>query len=203
MKKALLILTVIVANLASAQKFEEGMGRALTLWKEGKADQATALLERIAAAEPKSWLPNYYIALINTTQAFSNPSKMDALLEKAQASIDAEMAKDPANAELHVVQAMAYTARIASDPMSYGMAYSPRVMESYAKALAIDPSNPRAVFGKAEFDLHSAPYTGADTKPICAQIDRAIELFATFKPASALHPSWGLDRAVETRKNCK
>ncbi len=203
MKKVILTLALMMTALASAQKFEEGMGRALSMWTQGKPDEASALLERIAAAESKSWLPNYYIALINTTQAFSNPSKMDALLERAQTALDIELAKDPANAELLVVQAMAYTAKIASDPMSYGMAYSPRVMEAYAKALMIDPSNPRAVFGKAEFDLHSAPYNGADTKPICAQIDRAIELFATFKPASELHPAWGLDRAVETRKNCK
>ncbi len=203
MKNLVLILALVVTSFASAQKFEEGMGRALTIWKDGKPDEASALLERIAAAEPNSWLPNYYVALINTTQAFSNPGKIDALLEKAQAALDVEMAKDPANVELLVVQAMAYTARIASDPMSYGMSYSPRVMEAYAKALIIDPANPRAVLGKAEFDFHSAPYTGADTKPICGRIDRAIELFATFKPASELHPKWGLDRAVEIRKNCK
>ena len=203
MKKALVILALSIASVASAQKFEEGMGRALSIWKEGKPDEATALLERIAAAEPKSWLPDYYIALINTTQAFSNPGKTDALLAKAQPALDAGMEKDPSNAELHVLQAMIYTAYIASDPMSYGMAYSPRVMESYAKALAIDPLNPRAVFGKAEFDLHSAPYTGADTKPICARIEGAIELFATFKPASKLHPQWGLDRAMDARKSCK
>ena len=30
------------------------------------------------------------------------------------------------------------------------------------------------------------------------KLKKAIELFATFKPESALHPSWGLDRAQES-----
>ena len=48
-----------------------------------------------------------------------------------------------------------------------------------------------------------AQYFGQDTQPMCAQIEKAIELFATFKPESALHPSWGLDRAQEEVKACK
>ena len=48
-----------------------------------------------------------------------------------------------------------------------------------------------------------AEYFGQDTKPMCAQIEKAIELFATFKPETALHPSWGLDRAQAELKKCK
>ena len=42
-----------------------------------------------------------------------------------------------------------------------------------------------------------------DTKPMCAQIEKAIGLFATFKSEIAFSPKWGLDRALEAQKNCK
>jgi len=48
-----------------------------------------------------------------------------------------------------------------------------------------------------------AYWTGFDTKPVSAQVDKAIELFATFKPAKPFSPKWGLDRALEAQKNCK
>ena len=71
------------------------------------------------------------------------------------------------------------------------------------KAYRISPENPRVVFQKAFFEIGMAEYFGQDTKPMCAQIEKAIELFATFKPETTLHPSWGLDRAQAGLKKCK
>jgi hypothetical protein len=117
--------------------------------------------------------------------------------------LDGELAKHPNNAELLVMQAMIHTAWIAYDPMTNGMKLSGKVMELYGKAEAIAPTNPRVVFGKAEFEMGSAQFFGTDTQPICAQIAKSIELFATFKPESAFHPNWGLERAKEARDACK
>src|SRR5690606_38309747 len=100
------------------------------------------------------------------------------------------------------LQALIYTAYIVADPMTNAMKYSGMAMEQYEKASKIAPDNPRVVYCKAEFELGGAQYWKTDTKPMCAQIDKAIELFATFKPASAFHPKWGLDRALETQKQC-
>jgi hypothetical protein len=38
---------------------------------------------------------------------------------------------------------------------------------------------------------------------MCAQIEKAIGLFATFKPETLFYPKWGLERAQEAQKNCK
>ena len=43
-------------------------------------------------------------------------------------------------------------------------------MEAYAKAKAIDPNNPRAVFGEADYQLGGAKWTGVDTKPLCVKL---------------------------------
>jgi hypothetical protein len=206
MKKIITTIALFVAVIASAQgQFEQGMGKAFQLWGEGKNTEASDLFERIASADKTSWLPNYYVALVNTTSSFAiqDKTQVNALLTKAQNALDAEMIKDQNNAELYIMQAMIYTAWVVADPMTNGMKYSAKVMEAYAKAKAIEPNNPRAVFGEADYQLGGAKWTGVDTKPLCVQVDKAIELFATFKPATPFSPKWGLDRALEAQKNCK
>lgn len=206
MTKVITIITFFICSLLAAQtQFEQGMGKAMQLWKEGKTVEASAMFERIAAADQSSYLPNYYVGLINASAVFSETdrTKIELLLTKAQTALDKEIVKDQNNAELYVLQALIYTGYVVADPMANGMTYSARVMEAYAKAKAIDPNNPRAVFGEAEFQLGGAKWTGVDTKPLCAQVDKAIELFATFKPATPFSPQWGLDRAVEAQKSCK
>ena len=206
MIKIITTITFFICSLVSAQgQFEQGMAKAFQLWGEGKSTEASDLFERIASAEKASWLPNYYVALVNTITAFRTKDKeqMNLLLSKAQKALDAEMDKNPNNAELLVMQAMIHTAWIAFDPMTNGQKLSGTVMELYGKAQAIAPENPRVVFCKAEFEIGGAKFWGTDTKPMCAQIEKAIGLFATFKPETPFSPKWGLERALEAQKNCK
>jgi tetratricopeptide (TPR) repeat protein len=206
MKTIITFITFLVVSLASAQgQFEQGMGKAFGLWGEGKSSEASALFERIASAEKNNWLPNYYVALVNTTDAFDpkNKANIPALLDKAQKALDEAAGISFDNPEIMVLQALIYTAWLVQDPMTNGMKYSALAMKEYEKALAIAPNNPRAVFGKAEFEMGGAKYWGTDTKPMCEQIAKSIELFANFKPESEFHPKWGLDRAQEVLKTCK
>jgi hypothetical protein len=206
MRTIITSIALLVVAITTAQgQFEQGMGKAFQLWGEGKNTEASDLFERIAAAEKTSWLPNYYVALVNTTTTFriKDKTQIEAMLTKAQNALDIELIKDQNNAELYSLQALIYTAWVVIDPMTNGMKYSAKVMECYAKAKAIDPTNPRAVFGEADYQLGGAKWTGVDTKPLCAQVDKAIELFATFKPETPFSPKWGLDRALEAQKNCK
>ena len=206
MKKIITLIALFVVVISSAQtQFEQGMTKAFALWKEGKTTEASALFERIASADKTSYLPNYYIALMNATAVFTekDKTKIDLLLTKAQDALDVEFIKDQNNAELYALQALIYTGYVVADPMTNGMKYSAKVMEAYAKAKAIDPNNPRAVFGEADYQLGGAKWTGVDTKPLCVQVDKAIELFATFKPETPFSPKWGLDRALDAQKNCK
>ncbi|WP_297333464.1 hypothetical protein [Flavobacterium sp.] len=206
MKKFVNFLLVLACGTAMAQSpFETGMQKAFALWSEDKPAEASAMFERIAAAEQQNWLPSYYIALVNTTEAFrtKDKQKVQALLAKAQEAQDMAMMIMPDNAELLVMQAMIHTAWIAYDPMTNGMKLSGKVNELYAKAMKLAPDNPRVVFCKAEFDMGAAAYFGNDTAPMCAEIARAAELFANFKPQTPFHPNWGQDRAQQKLEECK
>ena len=206
MTKLITIIAMFVASIVSAQtQFDQGMKKALQTWKGGNSNEALVQFEKIASVEKTNWLPNYYIAFINTTQAFGEKDKAKkvTLLNAAQKAQDVcnELAQD--NPEVLVLQAMIHTAWIVYDPMTNGQRLSGDVMYILNKANKIAPENPRVVFQKASFEKGMAEYFGQDTKPMCVQIEKSIELFATFKPESAFHPSWGLDKAQEAVKACK
>ena len=207
MTKVITTLVVFLATVltVNAQQYEQGMGKAFVTWRTGNATEASALFERIASVEKTNWLPNYYVALVNTTEAFNpaNAKNATALINKAQTALDAAELISPNNAEILIMQAMINTALIVQDPMTNGMKLSAPTIELYEKALKLAPENPRAVFGKAEFEIGGAQYWGTDTKPMCEQVAKSIELFAKFKPETEFHPTWGLDRAKEVLANCK
>ena len=205
MIRAITFFIFFVCNVITAQsQYETGMKQAFALWDENKAVEASALFERIAAAEKNNWLPLYYVALVNTTEAFKTKDKqtISALLAKAQSAQDSATALSPNNAELLVMQAMIHTAWIVADPMTNGMKLSAPTRELYAKALIIAPNNPRVVFNKAQFEIGSAKFFGNDTKPMCAEIERSIGLFVNFKPETLFSPKWGKERAEAALLEC-
>ncbi|MEX2350287.1 MAG: hypothetical protein WD554_05355 [Flavobacteriaceae bacterium] len=206
MEKVILILALTLCALGYSQgNYEQGMQKAFELWESGNNNEAAAQFERIASAEKDNWLPNYYVAMVNTTTAFTtNDAKQkEQLLSKAQQALDSAMDVDPNNAELLVMQAMIHTAWIAADPMTNGQRLSGTVMQLYGKASALAPENPRVVLSKAQFEMGSAQFFGTDTTPICKEIEKSLQLFDTFKPETAFHPKWGKNQAENALKNCK
>ncbi len=206
MKKVILLLSFCISSLAWSQdQYTTGMTKAFELWSANDPVAAANLFERIATAETDNWLPYYYVAQINTFAAFAekDKDKLTPLLEKAQQYIDLAKAIAPENAEIMVQEAMIHIAWIAFDGATYGMTLSGKVTQLYAKALQLQPNNPRVVLSKADWDMGSAKYFGKDTTPYCKDIERSLELFATFKPAGPFYPSWGKERAEEVLLSCK
>lgn len=206
MKNAVLIALILITGMTQAQtNYEKGMSKAFELWSSDKADEAENMFERIAKAEPELWLPNYYIAFMNSLKSWNEKDEtvLKAQLDKAQAHLDAAMLKSENNPELLVMQAQVYTNWIAFDGMTYGMKYSAKVNELYEKAYTLDPTNPRVAFSKAEWAMGSARYFGKDTAPYCEEMEKTLELFDTFKAESEFHPNWGKERAAQSVASCK
>ena len=179
--------------------------RLFKLGEKEKSAEAVAQLEQIASVEKTNWLPNYYIAFINTAQAFGekDKAKMESLLRVAQKAQDVCNELAPDNPEILVMQAMIHTAWIVYDPMTNDQKLYGDVMFLYEKAEKIAPNNPRVVFNKASFEKGGAEYFGQDTQPMCEKIKASIELFANFKPETPFHPNWGIERAKQEAENCK
>ncbi|WP_299112845.1 hypothetical protein [uncultured Winogradskyella sp.] len=200
-----LIIGQVGASLNAQTNFEKGMAKAFELWEADKMDEAENMFERIAKAESKEWLPNYYVAQINSLKSWNEKDEtvLKAQLDKAQEHLDIAMTKSEDNAELIIMQAQVYTNWVAYDGATYGMKYAAKVAELYAKAVKLEPENPRAVFCKADWDMGSARYFGKDTAPYCKDIEASIKLFDTFKPESEFHPNWGKKRAEQVVESCK
>ena len=187
-------------------KYQQGMQKAFQLWQENKSWEAANVFERIAKAEPDNWLPAYYVAQINVINSFSekDAAKLKAQLDKAQNFIDDATFISKDNPELLVLQAQWYTAWIVFDGMQYGMMYAGKASELYNKALELAPNNPRMILAKAEWDMGGAKFNGQSVEPYCKDIQRAIDLFATFKPAGEFYPIYGEERAKQIlAESCK
>ncbi len=206
MKHLIIITAILVSSIATAQtNYEKGMQKAFELWQANNWAEAEQLFERIAAAEPEQWLPNYYIAQMNSLKSWEEKDmeKLKAQLGKAQEYLNAATAISKDNPDLLVMQAQIYTNWIVIDGMTYGMKYSAKVNELYNKAYTLAPDNPMVVMCKADWNMGSARYFGQDTTPFCKDLERAIELFANFKPETAFHPNWGIERTKQVLESCK
>lgn len=205
MKQLIIITTLLISGILIGQtNYEKGMQKAFELWGSNQPTEASNLFERIAKAEPNNWLPAYYAAQINVVNSFGerDEDKLSAKLKRAQDLINDATAISKENPEIMVLQALLHTAWVAFDGATYGMTLSGKVVELYTKAKIVAPGNPRVVYCKAEWDMGGAKYFGQDTAPFCKDIERAIELFANFKPETPFHPNWGNDRAEQILESC-
>lgn len=208
MKRTIALLLIVFSLGIQAQtKYEEGMKKAFELWDQNKLDEASNLFERIATAEQKQWLPDYYVAQMHVLKCWNTWDKRDESvlkinLDKAQEFINNIKTKSPDEPYAKVMQAQLYTVWVAHDGMKYGMKYSGSVAQLYDQALAAEPDNPIFILNKAEWEMGAARFFGKPIDEQCKSIDRAIQLFATFKPATQFHPSFGLEHAKEVAKQC-
>ena len=153
-----------------------------------------AQLERVAAAAPSAWEPRYYQARGYLKLGFANPDddQRDKLFDRAQAALDqAKQLPGAEQAEVLILQAYIYQGRIMVSPMTRGMVYTGRVSDALTQAQALAPNNPRVhlLLGN---DLYYRPAVfGGGAAKAQPHYARAKALFATFKPATVLSPTWG------------
>lgn len=185
----LLSITTVVAQ----SNYEKGMQKALDTWQAGEPQKAANIFERIAAVETDNWLPSYYVALITTVESFSqkDQAKLTAQLAKAKDYLNDAKALSKDNPELLVVEAQWYTSWIIFDGQKYGMQYSAKVAQLYEKALQIEPENPRAAFGKIEWEMGSARFFGKSMAPYCPRLLEAIKLYDSYPEKELFYPKHG------------
>lgn len=202
----LTLITLLSLSATAQSKYAQGMQKALELWEAKQPWEAANLFERIAQAETDNWLPPFYVAQINVSASFSekDEEKLFPQLKKAQDLVNDARAISKDNAEILILEAQLLTAWIVYDGQKYGMKYTGKISELYAKAQQLAPDNPRVILGKAEWEIGAAKYFGKSTAPYCKDINRAIELFATFTPEGEFYPKGGLEHAQELlAENCK
>lgn len=204
MKTFILYLVLCISETIISQNYNTAMQEGMNKWHNEKPNEAIAIFERVANAEQNEWLPDYYVGLINTLQAFKTKDEKigNENLKSAEKAIDQAFLKTDDNAELLVLKALWYTAKIAQNPMANGQKYMATVNKIYAKAEALEPDNPRVKLQKAQFEMGSAQFFGKPIEPMCKEIETAISLFEKFKNDEPFYPDWGKKQAEELVKKC-
>lgn len=177
-------MTGVVADIQGAQFGEDLQPFANTL-------------ERIAAAEPKEWLPSYWGAFCYMMKSFTEPviEKKDQYLEKAEKLVATADELKPNNDEVEVLKANIASARMAVDPMNRWQKYVPIAGAAIAKAKSINPLNPRIALHEAQGVFYTPEAYGGGKAKALPMIKGTIELFKAFKPTSPMMPNWGQDAA--------
>jgi hypothetical protein len=150
--------------------------------------------ERIGEAEKTQSLPYYYAAYcqVMTTFLGADKSKADEIANKAEDLITKAESLDKATSETWVIRSMIATAHMMVDPQNRYMQYGPPQMEAIKKAEALDSTNPRPIYLEGQNKFYTPEAFGggkAIAKPL---FEKALAMFATFKPASEIAPSWGM-----------
>jgi hypothetical protein len=150
--------------------------------------------ERIAAEEPKEWLPKYYAAYSYVMLGYYGASltEKDQFLDKAGTLIkDAETLLGKPNDELLVMQAYQSQIHLAADAMNRWQSDGPKFTEYLEAAKSVNAENPRIYYLEGSNLFFTPEEYGGGKKVAKPLLEKAKQKFSTFKPESTIHPGWG------------
>jgi tetratricopeptide (TPR) repeat protein len=212
MKTTTLLLACLlsITTFANDARYYEQMGKQIQAVYTAKTiedyQSAVNSLDRIAAAEKTKWEPYYYSAFGNIMIAIreQESSKKDNYLDLALTSIEKGKALAPAESELVALEGFVHTIRLTVDPATRGQQYSGLAMQTFGKALGMNPNNPRAMSMMAQMQLGTAKFFNQPSTEACETGRKALELFNMATPSdNKLAPMWGKEMTEAFVKECK
>ena len=212
MKKIILSLAVVLISLVSmAQKPEffkamgETLGQYATCKNVADFQELGNKFQVIANAETKEWLPLYYHAHCYIIMSFmeQDAAKKDSYLDVVEKSIEKMIGLAPNESDVFALQSFYFTARLVVKTMERGQKFISLSGQAVGKALALDPTNPRAKLIKLQGDMGAAKFYGTDPKSFCPQAKELLVNWDNFKPKSPIHPKWGKDQVAGIVNGCE
>jgi hypothetical protein len=212
--KKLIFLTILFAvtitAFAQSEKYTAAMKTNIAEINTAFTNPATFLqlanrFERIAMAEKNQWLAYYYAAYCQVNYGFmeQDKSKTDDIADKATALINVADSMMPNNSEISCIKSMIASCHMMVDPMTRWQEYGQASSENMEKAMQQDPTNPRPYMLKGQGLKYTPEQFGGGCKTAKPELQTAVDKFATFKPASELHPNWGKEYTDGLLKECK
>jgi hypothetical protein len=166
---------------------------------------AVNALERIATAEKTRWEPYYYTSFgyVMMMNYENDKLQKDRYLDLASKALAHASALVPQESEVVALEGFILMMRVSIDPASRGQQYAGQATQTLARAVALNPENPRALALLAQMQYGMAQFFGSSTAEACANARSATEKFATFQPANPLAPQWGRSLAEKLQGTCK
>jgi hypothetical protein len=202
-KLSFLLVTSLMALtlMAQSEKYVKAMEALVpavdtTHTQDGLAELANSF-ERIANAEKTQWLPFYYAALCNINKAnmyFQKEEldKIDPLMDKAEPLLKKAQELEKNNSEIFCLEKMYNTGRMMADPMNRFMTYGNAAAQALQTAKGLNPENPRVYLLEGIDKFYTPEQYGGSKTEGKKLFQEASKKFETFRPASSIHPNWGL-----------
>ena len=159
--------------------------------------------EKLAVQERKEWLPDYYAAMAYVLIAYGKEGEeIDKWTDKADKFINYADSLSSNNAEIYVLKAMAASSRIMVDPMARAFMYGKQAYDFSQTAMTLDPNNPRPHANKGQGTFYTPDTFGGGALKAKPHLEKALERYKIFKPASDIHPNWGKKMCEDLLKKC-
>lgn len=205
--KTLVLLSIVVLSSAFDKYTDTMVKNIEVVYKASTVEElqnAVNAFERIGGAEKTKWEPYYYASFgyIMMTVKEPDATKKDALLDMAKAALDKAAAIKSDESEIVALEGFISMLRIGVDPASRGQKYSSLAGQSYGKALALNPNNPRALSLMAQLQFGTAQFFKQQPTEACATVKKAIEAYASAPSGITIAPSWGKQMTEGLLKGC-
>lgn len=192
----------------SNEKFQTAVKKGLEQMSTSKTSEdflkTSNYFERIAQVETKEWLAPYYAAYNNLIAGImaEDKSVKDQYFENAKKEIDQANTLAPENSEIYALTGYVEFMIMSVDPQTrYAMIADANT--SLAKAKVLNPENPRTYLITGQNAFYTPEAFGGGKNVAKPSLQTAIAKFATFKPATAIEPNWGSERATTLLEECK
>lgn len=212
MKKIPLLLTFLTLGVSvfaqSNSQYEEAMKKNISVLDTTEnlfaLETVANNFERIASATKDQWLPYYYASLARVRTAFmqKDKSKIDPIVDQAETLADKANALNPNKTEMLCLQSMLASARIAVDPQTRGMQYGPKAGQLLQQAEQLSPDNPRVMLLLGQNAFYTPAQWGGGKEKAKPLLQKALQEFSAFKPATDLSPNWGKGLAEYLLAQC-
>ena len=211
MKTGTLIFAMALSlvTFANDGKYFETMSKNIEAVYKGQTieelQQAVNALNRVADAEKTKWEPYYYSAFGNVMMANreQDAMKKDGYLDLALVAVEKAKANKEGESEIISMEGFIQMIRITVDPATRGQQYSGMAMQTFGKAIGLNPENPRALSLMAQMQFGTARFFNAQPTEACGTVTKALEKFETYKSENPLAPIWGKGMTEALKKNCQ
>ncbi|MEA3460233.1 MAG: hypothetical protein U9R49_00050 [Bacteroidota bacterium] len=210
-KTTLFVCAMLIATVAMGvdEKYYQKMGETLSEFSTCSSVEDYQNLANkfrvIANVEKEEWLPLYYEAHCYVLISFMGDLtalEKDSYLDKASTLIESMTELAPNEAEVQVMTAFHYTGSLVVNPPQRAMSTTPLIHAAIAKALVIEPNNPRALFLRISNEMGTASYFGEDIAPYCEQATELLQNWDAYELKSPIHPSWGKEEIEGIVHSC-
>ena len=211
MKTITITIALLISTfcLASDPAYDKAMTKSLEQLGNAKTledFQNTAnSFKRISNVATSDWLSEYYQVFCYVRMSFmeADKSKKDAFLDEGEQLLNVLLEQESINSEIYALQSFWFTARLSVDPATRGQEYMALSGAAFKKALALNPTNPRALYLQLSNEVGMANFFGKDASSYCDRILSLLTNWDQYNEVEKFHPSWGKGQVEGMTKRCE